>query len=707
MIAWHEQLVKAGFPTTVLVIDFESYYGDDLILDTTKKGGVSIAEYIGHENFEITGCGFGYMDPEEEKGVPWFVPKPLLGSQISLLKLQHGKDLEGVTVVAKNCKFDILILAVKFGIYPKFTIDCDDLTRTYDSRMKKSMKVAAPLFGIGVKGETAQFKNLHYDQIVEQGLLNKLEEYTLNDIDIEQQWIEKLLPIVDCPDVELPLATHTLKLYTKPVLDFDFELCDYLISNMKLEIEKALCDVAPWVMEEVGFTEDEIDSAFEMGVWVEIVSDIISKDLRFVPLLQKALPKGQEIPWKEGKASALKKDGTPNNMALLMGVGRIPAIAKNDDGCKWLIAHSDPTVSALMTARQALNSWPSHIKRLTSMKNQARASFGKFRVPLRYHGAHTGRWSGEEKLNVTNLGGTGRGKAISKLISKVRHTLRAPIGHTLVLVDAAQIEARNLAWYAGQEDLIELFRTDGDPYSDLASTIFQCKVWKWQDGDTEEFPGQKGKVKIYRGFGKDAILGCGYGMGWLKFYNNCLQNDVLRPLFDSGEYDEDFIKGLIKTYRTKYSCIPEFWRNVEKAWRKATKFRMEVECGKLLFDRPKMGTTTYITLPSGRRLRYRHATVNRKDELRHQHGTLWGGSITENIVQATCRDLLARWILGVEEVTGVRVVHHVYDEIITAPLKSSAELVMEQMINIMSHGPAWADGMPLGAEGQICEHYTK
>jgi hypothetical protein len=615
--------------------------------------------------------------------------------------------LEDVTVVAKNCKFDMLLLAVKFGIYPPFTVDCDDLTRTFDSRMKKGMAEAAPVFGIGYKGDTSQFKNLHYDQIVEQKLLGKLKEYTLNDIDIEQQWIEKLMPIIDRPDIELPLAAHTLRLYTKPVIDFDFKLCDKLIADMQDEIEKALRDITPWVLLNSGFGDQDVDDAFECGAWVELVTDIVGKDLRFIPLLQKALPEGQEVPSKPGDSSKLKKDGTPNNMALLMGVGRIPALAKNDDGCKWLIAHSDPTVSALMAARQALNSWPSHIKRLTSMRNQSHASFGKFRVPLKYHGAHTGRWSGEQKVNATNLGGTGRGRAISKLISQVRHTLRAPIGCAMALVDAAQIEARNLAWYAEQDDLLDLFRIGGDPYSDLASDIFQCKVWKWKDDDTEEYPGQKGKVKVYRGFGKDAILGCGYGMGWFKFLTNCLENDALRPLFDSGEYTEDFIKGLIKTYRTKYKRIPGFWRDVEKAWRKATKYKMEVQCGRLVFDHPKSSTTTYIVLPSGRRLRYRHARVTRDNELKHHHGTLWGGSITENVVQATCRDFLAEWIFEIEEVTGRRVVHHVYDEIITTAGLDQAEEVMEKMIEIMSRGPEWADGMPFAAEGQVCEHYTK
>jgi hypothetical protein len=697
---WHEQLRAAGFPTTLLVVDFESYYGDDLTLKSTNKNAVSIAEYVAHENFELFGCGFGYVVPETGACEPWFVFAPELPTEFKALKERHGASLEQVTVVAKNCKFDMLILAEKFGIYPKYTIDCDDLTRTFDSRMKKGMAEAAPVFKIGYKGDTSQFKNRHYSDLEEQGLLGDLEDYTVNDIEIEQQWAIKLLPLVDNPHIELPLAAHTLKLYTKPRLDFDFELCDFLITSMTEEIKKALEDVSVWVLQESGFSSQDVENAFDLDIWVELVTDIIGKNLRFVPLLMKALPVDQSVPVKPGKPG--------KNMKILLNTeDQIPALAKTDDGCKWLVAHPDPMVSALMSARQAVNSWPSHIKRLTKMANQSRVSHGKFRVPIKYYGCHTGRWSGEERINPNNLGGSGRGMAISSLISQMRHTIKAPAGCTLVLVDAAQIEARNLAWFAGQDDLINLFRSNGDPYSDLAETMFRCKVWKWQDDDVEEYAGQKQKVKIYRGFGKDGILGCGFGMGATKFYTRCLENPTLRPLFDSGEYTYQFVESLIKTYRTKYRKIPTFWRDVERAWRKATMHKTETDVGgKLIFSHSK-GGTTYITLPSGRRLRYRNAKVNRMGELKDRYGKLWGGTLTENIVQATSRDFLAEWILAVERDLDKRVVHHVYDEVIVLTGKQDAEETLAAVNNIVSHGPVWAKGMPFAAEGQICDHYTK
>jgi DNA polymerase len=324
-------------------------------------------------------------------------------------------------------------------------------------------------------------------------------------------------------------------------------------------------------------------------------------------------------------------------------------------------------------------------------------------VPLKYYGCHTGRWSGEEGVNLGNLGGSGRGKAISQLIGEVRHTIRAPEGYTFVLCDAKQIEARDLAKYAGQKDLIEGFRTGADIYSDFATDLFQVKVWNPSDEEKKTPEGKR--AEIYRGFGKDAILGCGYGMGGDKFYTRCLANDVLRPLFDSGEYDRELVGRLIKTYRAKYACIPEFWQAIERAWRVATRYGREETVGRLRFWHE--AGTTFLQLPSGRALRYRHASVNAKDELHYHDGKLWGGSLTENIVQSTCRDYLGGWILNIEQMLHCPVVHHVYDETITMVPENQAEHYKKQIEAIMSAGPAWADDMPFAADSKISPFYKK
>ena len=674
MKTWQDQLRDAGYPAPVLVIDFETYYDSEYHLGTGKMA-LSTVEYVADPRFEIHGFGLQIL------GHPWeslgrrFVPKPKVKSAFNKLTSTFGTALHNCTVVAKTCKFDLLILAEKFGLYPPFTVDIDDLLRYYDSRMDHRLEAVAPLFGLPAKGDTKQFKGQHFDQID----MAAMAGYCLNDVADETELFKQLLPIVDNPAFEFRLMRHTLGMYLRPRAEFDATLAARIRTDMQGQIDAAVGDVTAWVEAETGrgMTEKQL-----------------SGDISFVRLLQTALG-SEPIPVKPGKPS--------KNMIPLTGAGMIPAFSKDDDGCKAMLGHKDALVRGLMTARLAVSSWPGHIGRIDKMAAQARASRGLVRVPQKYYGAHTGRWSGEEGVNLANLGGSGRGKAIGKLISEVRHTIRAPAGQTFVLCDAAQIEARNLAWYAGQEDLVQGFRDGTDIYSEFATDLFQVHVWKPSDEEKQTPEGKR--AEIYRGFGKDAILGCGYGMGADKFFTRCLSNEVLRPLFDSGEYNRDFVGRLIKTYRSKFPFICKFWGSVERAWRIATRYKREESIGNLTFWHED--GTTCLRLPSGRVIRYRGARVNAQDDLIYMWGTLWGGSLTENIVQATCRDPLGYWILEIERQLRHTVVHHVYDETITLVPEGNAEDCKKDIEAIMSTGPVWADGMPFKAEGSISKFYKK
>ena len=123
--------------------------------------------------------------------------------------------------------------------------------------------------------------------------------------------------------------------------------------------------------------------------------------------------------------------------------------------------------------------------------------------------------------------------------------------------------------------------------------------------------------------------------------------------------------------------------------------------------------TVNVQLPSGRILYYPHAVIKKKmnqhdydNQLKYHHGPLWGGSLTENIVQAVARDLLVHWILKAEEF-GLSVVLHIYDEILAVSSNIYAEDNLKSLMDIMSNGPGWADGLPLAAEGEISETYKK
>lgn len=697
----YECLKKIGYPTNVLVLDFESKF-------STKKEDAlgfeyqSTIEYITDPRWEFLGCGFQWLLCDDTKDGA-FVDGPDLGKFFKRVQEANGgDDLPDVTVVAKNCKFDIALLQLKFGTMPKFTIDIDDLLRFYDSRMSHKLKDVAKHFNLKPKGDTKQFANLSFDEIkANQEMYDNLVTYTMTDIEDEVDLLEIVLPMVDFTADEAALARHTLELFVYPRFKVDFSRAAHVRMGMEHQLAKVARDYDPKML----------------GSGIKMMREYC----RILTGCETAWPidKDQCVPLKEGKPT--------KNLKPLTGEGLIPALAKDDDGCKWLLAHPDPEVRALTEARIAIKSWPTHIGKIKGIVNQARCNpDDMLRVPIHYYGAHTGRWTGGEGINMLNMGSGGRGRPQHPLIAKTRGILVAPDDHMLCIVDSAQIEARMLAWLAGQNDLLKQFANDADPYSDLATDIFQRDVWKWSDDDSvergmfpetsdEQFKELKREVKLFRGFGKDAILGCGYGMGAWTFYQRCLQNPTLRPLFDSGEYTFEFINKIIRTYRKKYRRITMFWKRVESAWRAATRHPGQT----IIVNIPNspsclrfynQGGTTFIVLPSGRRLRYRNAAVGKKGNLKYRHnGHLWGGTITENIDQAASRDLLATWILMAEHDTDYEfeVVLHTYDEIASVVPKSEADAHCERLHEIMCYCPEWATGMPLGAEGGVSGRYRK
>lgn len=420
----------------------------------------------------------------------------------------------------------------------------------------------------------------------------------------------------------------------------------------------------------------------------------IVRSNKLFPKILRELLGDESLPMKQGKKKM------------------IPALAKTDEGLQQLLNHPNEKVRQLCEARLAAKSWPTWIKRIENMEKQSNCCDNKLPIALHYYGGHTGRFSGGEGLNFQNMGGRGRGTPTHPLIQSMRQLLVAPKGNKFFIVDFAQIEARVLAWLAGQNDLVEGFKNGQDIYSEFATFLFGCDVRKPIDTDT---PGEMQLHKIRRGFGKDAILGCGYGMGTNKFFDNCRKNIDLRPLFDSGEYDWDFIHKLIQTYRSKYAKIPAFWREIEKAFRIVTKYPGEQRFYNSHIN-PDTGVPwlslwndngkTYIQLPSGRILYYRHAKVDGK-QIKYHWGHLWGGSLTENIVQAIARDIMAESILRLEY-EGYKIVLHVHDElVILVPEKQATEFIGDCIIDTMCENPDWASGLPIDAEGDFSERYKK
>jgi len=246
------------------------------------------------------------------------------------------------------------------------------------------------------------------------------------------------------------------------------------------------------------------------------------------------------------------------------------------------------------------------------------AKRGSLPVPLRYYAAHTGRWGGDDKVNLQNL----------PRKSKLKDAIIPPEGYVLIDADSSQIEARTVAWLAGQTDLVDAFENGEDVYRIMASRIYHRPIDKITTAE--------------RFVGKTTILGAGYGMGWKKFQAQLKTFGV--------EMTDPLCKHIVDTYRGVYPRIPNLWAQAEKCLDalasedlKTCDFGTQPQAVSLL---PGVG----FDLPSGLPLKYMNLRAieeqNPKSGVWERHyiyntrkGTtkIYGGKVVENICQAVAR----------------------------------------------------------------------
>ena len=331
----------------------------------------------------------------------------------------------------------------------------------------------------------------------------------------------------------------------------------------------------------------------------------------------------------------------------------------------------------------------------------------RVRGTIQYFGAHTGRWAGRgvqlQNLPSVTAGGDEATQAfvdrvmnepaenfsISELKPLIRGALMAPAGQTLTVCDYSAIEARVLAWLAGEEWVLEAFRAGRDIYIETAARMFHAPY--------EE-------AKPLRKKGKVAVLALGYGGGI----------NALKAMGAEGTDAE--LEEIKQTYRAANPRIAKFWADMDRAMRNRSG-----RVGEYISIHPRANGLVTIKLPSGRELFYHKLhfrTVNKFDkevEALHfldpkSHRAViptYGGRLTENVTQAVARDVLAHALVNLDK-ENVAVVAHVHDEVI-----AEGGVTVERMKELMGAGPGnplappWADGLPLAAEGYYCARYRK
>jgi len=666
---WQAVLRAAGYPDRLLVWDFETYFDDHY---TLRK--MSTVEYIMDARFEV--LALGVTDSETQARVV-YRGEEMVSTYLGCVQRKYGADLPSWTVAAQNAKFDMGILAFRYNLWPKFLTDLLGLARHWNARIQNHLSDLGERYELSTKkGDTLQFKHwtnrVRFETpkgrkknhtpfpfplpVMRDAQWKVMEQYTLNDVSMELQLLLTMLPRLSAPGVELPLLQHTLELYTRPTIRVDSDRACALKAEMEAKIDR--------VCEDVGH-----------------IRKSISGNNSFETLLTAAIVSAGDDPMLYTKSM---KSGT-----------RL-AIAKADPQREVLLAHPDSHVRSLMNARIAVKSWPLHISRISNICSQANAQGGVLPVPLNYHGAHTGRWSGGEKINLQNLGSRG-----DPLAAAIRELLVAEPGMVFVIADASQIEARVLAWIAGQWDVCGKFAAGVEIYAEFASKVLGWPVRKPRKDDPAPVFGRYTWAR--NSVGKVGILGCGYGMGPNKVVS--YSNDTV---------DFETAKGIVSTYRRENAKIVDFWRDIERAFLYTAEYGEPCALPRGLYFHHEDDCDVVITLPNGRELKYHNVLVERDSRggkqievhngMEHTWVRTWGGSLTENVVQAMSRDILAEALLRTERM-GYRVVHHVHDELIVRVPEAQGGDVLPQVLNQLSVPPVWAPDCPLAAEGLVTNRY--
>jgi DNA polymerase len=309
------------------------------------------------------------------------------------------------------------------------------------------------------------------------------------------------------------------------------------------------------------------------------------------------------------------------------------------------------------------------------------AKRGKLPVPIKYYAAHTGRWGGDDKINLQNLPSRGQNGG------KLKKAIRAPEGYVMIDCDSAQIEARIVAWLAGQDDLVEAFDNGEDVYKIMASAIYEK--------DVSEITAEE------RFVGKTTILGAGYGMGAKKF-------GVQLKTFGM-EITEGEAQHIIDVYRKTYEKIPMLWRCAGRCL-DAIVSGNACDLGRegvITFDASKKG----FLLPSGLWQRYESlARVtdpegNQQYEYKTRRGSvkIYGGKVVENLCQALARCVIAEQMLKMNKrYKSVLTVHDAVACIVPKEEAKEAQIFIEEC---MSWRPEWAKTLPLSCESGIGESY--
>ena len=642
----------------ILVIDFETRW--DRKEYTLSK--MTTEQYIRDPRFKAFGCCIKTYD----------VPGTVWVTHADLPDFFNTIDWSTTAVLAHNAQFDVAILSYVYGHQPCFIFDSLSMARALRGvEVGNSLAKLANEFGLPPKGQA-----VHSTDGLEE-LTHEIEfelaEYCKHDTFLCEEVFKRL--IKDYPAKELRLIDLTLKMFTNPVLELDQEM-----------LREALME--------------ESTKRTELLNRLGIEEATLASNDKFASVLSKM-----------GIAPPKKISKTTGKEAL--------ALAKNDAHFQALLNSDNEDVALLCEARLAVKST---LERTRAQRFLDISERGRLPVPLNYYGAHTGRWSASKGsgLNLQNL----------KRGSFLRKSIQAPAGYSLVVCDLAQIEPRVLAWMCDYTDLLEIFASGKDAYAQFGAQMFGI-------------PGlNKDSHPDLRQSAKSALLGCGYGLGWASFAAQLLTGFLGAPptrydkafakqLGVGAEFVNEFIsyqpylermkdiphtctepeltvhcvsaKKIIDKYRDAAQPVKTFWEMCDALIKRSLVEGKPYTHKCLTFEKER------IVLPSGLALRYPQLSgvADEKGRIQWTYGDdkkkLYGGKLTENIVQAVARCVMTDGMLRIQK--QYPCVLTVHDEVVALVPESEADDAENWVLAQMTMVPKYMPGIPLGAEAGHAKRY--
>ena len=644
----------------IICIDFETRWSSKEY--TLSK--LTTEEYIRDERFKAFGLCYYWLGTDYET-TTWV-------SHEDIPTFLGTIDWGRTAILAHNAQFDVAILSWHYGVRPAFIFDSLSMARALRGvESGNSLAVLAESYGLPPKGRAVHSTDglSHLTEEVEE----ELAEYCKHDVFLCVEVFRRL--VKGYPRKELQLIDLTLRMFTEPKLLLD-----------------------PAMLEEA--VNEERDQREALLARLGVEDKTLASNPQFASLLESL---GCNVPYKVSK--------TTNKKTL--------ALSKKDAHFQALLSSEREDIRLLCEARLRVKST---LERTRAQRFLDIARRGTLPVPLNYYGAHTGRWSASRGsgINMQNM----------KRESFLRKSILAPAGYKLIVSDLSQIEPRVLAYLADYQDMMLIFQSGDDPYSLFGARMFNI-------------PGMtKDSHPVERQSAKSALLGAGYGLGWASFAAQLLTGFLgakplrytkqdARTLGITAEKVHRFVewdvnlkkmaeiphtcteeellvhcvvaKEIIDRYRDAAQPVKMFWDMCQNLIEHSLYLGKEYRHKCLIFRKGE------VVLPSGLSLRYPDLQFELDEQGRKQwvYGEdkikLYGGKLTENIVQAVARCVMTDGMLRIQE--RLQCVLTVHDEVVVLCPETSVSDDMPWVYDQMVADPDYMPGIPLKADIDAAVRY--